>query len=93
MSRTIEKELVNLLINKPNNINFLVNVIISFDMYRKQAQTDNDLLEDIEFKEDNDGNSYEVIIYTFYYHSKVATHLKSPNQIKEWAKYEIDEFN
>ena len=30
---------------------------------------------------DNNGNPHKVIIATFYYHSQVVTHLKSPNQI------------
>ena len=37
-------------------------------------------------------NSFNITISTFYFNSRVATHLQSPNQIREWANYQIGLF-
>ena len=35
---------------------------------------------------------YNIVVPIFYFNLQVEIHLKSPNQIKEWSKYQVQQF-
>ena len=79
ISNTIFKQLLN----KPDNINLLFNLVFKYTLYEI----------DPDFIDEETGIGEDIIIrYEFYYNSKTASILHSRNQILEWVKSEVGEF-
>jgi len=91
---TIQRELNTILNKKEKDVNIFTNIVISFDVFRI-IETDEKInnTDVIDHWIDKNGIHYKVIIETFHYHSQFTEILQSSNQIKDFSRTEVYEFN